>query len=200
MADDHAIVLDGIQALLVANPMISVVGRASDGAEALNILNHTHANILVTDYSMEGMGGLHLLLNVKKLYPHMKVVMLSMHDEPSIIQEVFRAGVDGYILKKHTHQELIDAINVVANGGQFRSAEINKILMKRLQPEGSAQLTDRELDVLKLLISELNTRQIAAKLDISERTVETHRKNLLRKTNSLNIVGLVKYAHFHNLI
>ncbi|MCD6013060.1 MAG: response regulator containing a CheY-like receiver domain and an DNA-binding domain [Flavipsychrobacter sp.] len=200
LADDHAIVLDGIQALLAAHPSIHVVSKVSDGTEALEVLKNETVDMVLTDYSMDGMDGLALVQNVKKLYPHIKIIMLSMHDEPSIVQEVFRAGVDGYILKKHTHQELINAIEVVSAGGQFKSPEVNKILMKRLQPESSAQLTDRELDVLKLLINELNTRQIAEKLEISERTVETHRKNLLRKTNSLNIVGLVKYAHAHHLI
>ncbi len=200
LVDDHAIVLDGIQALLSAIPSIQVVGKASDGKEAIEIIKDEEVDMVITDYSMDGMDGLTLLKHIKTGYPHIKVIMLSMHDEPSIVQEVHATGVDGYILKKHTHQELVDAICVVAGGSRYCSPEVDKILMKKLQPEASAQLTDRELDVLKLLIDELNTRQIADKLDISDRTVETHRKNLLRKTNSSNIVGLIKYAHAQNLL
>jgi len=199
LADDHAIVLDGVQALLSAIPSIQVVGKASDGKEVIEIIKDEEVDMVITDYSMDGMDGLTLIRHIKASSPHIKVIMLSMHDEPSIVQEVYAAGVDGYILKKHTHQELVNAIYVVAGGSRYCSPEVDKILMKKLQPEASAQLTDRELDVLKLLIDELNTRQIADKLDISERTVETHRKNLLRKTNSSNIVGLIKYAHAQNL-
>ncbi len=200
LVDDHAIVLDGVQALLSVMPSVQVVGKAAEGKDAIEIIKNEVVNMVITDYSMDGMDGLTLLRCIKTGYPGIKVIMLSMHDEPSIVQEVYAAGVDGYIFKKHTHQELVDAINIVTGGRRYCSPEVDKILMKKLQPETNAQLTDRELDVLKLLIDQLNTRQIADKLAISERTVETHRKNLLRKTNSSNIVGLIKYAHAQNLL
>lgn len=200
LADDHAIILDGIQALVSVIPSIEIVGKASDGKEALDIIRDKQVDMVITDHSMEGMDGLTLVIHIKSAYPHIKVIMLSMHDEPSIVHEVFKAGVDGYVLKRYTHKELINAIDTVASGSPYWSPEINKILIKKPQPEANIQLTDRELDVLKLLIDELSTRQIASKLDISERTVETHRKNLLRKTNSSNIVGLIKYAHAQDLL
>ncbi len=156
--------------------------------------------MIITDYSMGGMDCMTLIHTIKKKHPAVKIIVMTMHDEASIVQDVLRAGVDGYILKKYTHHELLTAIDLIMEGGQFWSQEINKILLKKLQPEDNAQITDREMEVLGLLINELTSREIAEKLFISERTVDTHRKNLLRKTNSTNIVGLLKYAHAHGLI
>lgn len=199
LADDHAIVLDGIRALLQPYPHIVVVACAANGEEAWKIVNSTPVDILITDYSMGEMNGAILVRQVKKVYPSIKIIMLSMHDQPSIIQEVFKAGIDGYVFKKHTHQELINAIESVAKGGQFLTPEINRILMQKLPGEAVTQITDRERDVLKLLVNELNTLHIVNELGISERTVEAHRKNLLRKTNSQNIVELIKFAHTQNI-
>ncbi len=105
------------------------------------------------------------------------------------------------MLKKYTHQELLQAVMVVKQGGQYWSPEINRILIKGIsQPEVNPCLTDRELEVLQLLIQECTSKEIAEKLFISERTVETHRKNLMRKTNSSGIVGLIKYSYANNLV
>ncbi len=199
LVDDHAIVIDGIAALLSDIPGMHIAGKAANGVEALALLAESRVDIVITDYSMDGMDGLTLVRNIKKLYPATKIIVLSMHDEPTIIQDTLRAGVDGYILKKYTSNELRTAIEIIMAGGQFWSPEINKILLQKLQPDNGAHLTDRELEVLKLLINELNSREIAEKLFISERTVETHRKNLMRKTNAANIVGLIKYATSHGL-
>ena len=200
LVDDHAIVMDGIAALLSGVKGVTVAGKAGDGHEALALLERVPVDILITDHSMEGMDGLMLVRTVKKQYPHVKIIVLTMHDEPAIVNEVLRAGVDSYILKKYTHSELHMALEVIKEGGQFWSPEVNKILLRRVQPEANVQITDRELEVLKLLVNELSSREIAEKLFISERTVETHRKNLLRKTGSSNVVGLIKYAHTHGLV
>lgn len=200
LVDDHAIVMDGIAALLAGVKDVTVVGKAADGHQALALLEKLPVDILVTDHSMEGMDGLMLVRTVKRDYPAIKIVVLTMHDEPAIVNEVLRAGVDSYILKKYTHSELQMALEVIKEGGQFWSPEINKILLRRVQPEANMQITDRELEVLKLLVNEMSSREIAEQLFISERTVETHRKNLLRKTNSSNVVGLIKYAHTHGLV
>lgn len=200
LVDDHAIVMDGIQSLLSGIPGIEIVGKASNGAEALEILKEKKADLVITDYSMEEMDGLTLIHNLKKTDGDIKVIVLSMHDEPTVVRDVLAKGVDGYILKKYTYNELQIAIEIIMDGGQFFSPEINKILLMRLTPENSATLTNREREILKLLLNEMSNKQIADKLFISERTVETHRKNLLRKTNSSNIVGLLKYAHTHKIV
>lgn len=200
LVDDHAIVADGVAALLATTPRIRIVGKATNGQAALDILEREPTDIVITDYSMDGMDCLTLMSNIRKNYPSTKIIVMTMHDEPVIVQSVLRAGAEGYILKKYTHHELLTAIEIIAEGGQFWSQEINKILLKKLQPEDTVQITDREMEVLKLLINEMTSKAIAEQLFISERTVDTHRKNLLRKTNSTNTIGLLKYAQAHGLV
>jgi len=200
LVDDHAIVIDGIESLLKTVPGINIVGKAAGGQEALDIVANGGVDMVITDYSMEDMDGITLIPKIKKTDPGIKIIVLSMHDEPPLVHDVLRAGVDGYILKKHTHHELLMAIEIINEGGQFWSAEVNKMLIRGLKPEENAQITDREMEILKLLTKELNSREIAEKLFISERTVETHRKNLLRKTNSTTTIGLIKYAYQHKLL
>lgn len=200
LADDHAIVLDGVASLLAATPKISVVGKAASGQQTLDLLNRVDAHIVIMDYSMEGMDAMTLISSLKKFHPGVKIIVMTMHDEPTIVQDVLRAGVAGYVLKKYTHHELLTAIDVIMGGGQFWSQDINKILLNKLQPHDMVQITDREAEVLRLLVNGQTSKQIAAQLFISERTVETHRKNMLRKTNTTNIAGLLRYAHTHNLV
>ncbi len=200
LVDDHAIVMDGIASLLSANPRFNIIGKTGNGKEALDIINGVKTDVVITDYSMKEMDGCTLTRNIKSLHPEIKVIMLSMHDEQAMVYSVLQSGVDSYILKKYTHNELETAIDVVMEDGQFWSPEINKIMLGKILPTTASQITTREMEVLKLLINEMNSREIAEKLFISERTVETHRKNLFRKTNSTNIVGLVKYAHAHGLV
>jgi len=200
LVDDHAIVMDGIESLLNTVPAIHIIGKAAGGIEALKILESEAVDIVVTDYSMEDMDGLTLIHKMKKMKPGIKILVLSMHDEVPIVQEVLKAGVAGYILKKYTHHELLTAIDIIHDGGQFWSTEINKMLLRRLQPESNNQITEREMEVLKLLTQELTSREIAEKLFISERTVDTHRKNLLRKTNSSSTIGIIKYAYEHKIL
>jgi len=200
LVDDHAIVIDGIEALLKTVPGLNITAKASGGNQALHVLEQQPIDLMITDYSMDDMDGITLVPKAKKLKPELKIIMLSMHDEPPLVQDVLRAGVDGYILKKHTHHELLLAIGTIIEGGQFWSSEVNKMLLRGLMPESNAQITDREMEILKLLTKELTSKEIAEQLFISERTVETHRKNLLRKTNSTSTVGLVKYAYQHKLL
>ena len=200
LVDDHAIVIDGIAALLSNNPSYHIVGKAGDGQKALDIMAGAKTDVVITDYSMSGMDGFTLIRNIKKAHPGVKIIMLSMHDEPSIVRDVLRTGIDSYILKKYTHLELMTAIEVVTGGGQFWSPEVNKILLGKMQPDTQGHITEREMEVLKLLVSGMTNKKIAGSLFISERTVETHRKNLLRKTNCTNIVGLVKYVQAHGLM
>lgn len=201
LVDDHAIVIDGIAALLSNDPSFHIAGKAANGTEAVTFLANNNVDVVITDYSMGEMDGMSLVRHIKKNHPGIKVIVLTMHDEPTIVHDVLRTGVDSYILKKYTHNELETAIKVIMDGGQFWSPEVNKILLRKIEPETTAaNITEREMEVLKLMINEMSSREIAEKLFISERTVETHRKNLFRKTNSSNVVGLIKYAHAHGLV
>lgn len=199
LVDDHAIVLDGLDALLKTSSEFKVT-KASVGEFALSYLRSDSFNIMITDYSMPDMDGLSLVKKAKQVSPATKIIMLSMHDDAHVIREAVSAGLDGYILKKYAQQELLQAIEVVSKGGQYWSREVTTALLNNNKLDAPADsLTEREIEVLKLLVQELNNREIAERLFISERTVETHRKNLMRKTNATNTVGLVKYAYAHRL-
>ncbi len=202
LVDDHAIVTDGLEAILRDEADFEIVEKHSSGHFALAWLKTNEVDILITDYSMPDMDGLSLVKQAKQLKPDLKILVLSMHDEAAMVREMLGAGVDGYVLKKYAHQELTNALQAIAEGRQFWSAEINKTLLSALTQGESMEnhITDRELDVLKLIVQELTSKQIAEKLFISERTVETHRKNLMRKTGVSNVIGLVHYAYSHKLI
>lgn len=202
LVDDHAIVTDGLQALLHAEERFTIVEKVTSGNFALAYLKQHEVDIMVTDYSMPDMDGLTLVKQAKAVKPDLKILVLSMHDEAVMIRDMLSVGVDGYVLKKYAQQELINALNTVADGRQFWSAEVNKALLTALQPQeaNEHQITERELEVLKLLAQEFTSKQIAEKLFISERTVETHRKNLMRKTGANNAIGLVRYAYGRKLL
>lgn len=124
-----------------------------------------------------------------------------MHDETHLVKEILKEGVNGYVLKKDSRSELLNAINDVMEGKIFLSQDINKLLMENLQfPEQEKLLTPREREILKLIAEEYSNKQIAEELFISERTVETHRKNIFRKTKTQSLVGLIKFAYANNLI
>ncbi|MGF1922851.1 MAG: response regulator [Bacteroidia bacterium] len=202
LVDDHAIVSDGLQALLQGIDGLEVVSKLTSGDFALAFLKQQDVDLLITDYSMPDMDGLTLVKRARQIKPDLKVIVLSMHDEVVMIREMLAAGVDGYVLKKYAQQELVNAIQTVVDGRQYWSAEVNKALLSSLLPQEMPenQITERELEVLRLLAQELTSKQIADKLFISERTVETHRKNLMRKTGANNGIGLVRYAYSKKLL
>lgn len=201
LVDDHAIVTDGLQVLLQNEEGFTIVEKLVSGNFALAYLKQNEVDLMITDYSMPDMDGLTLVKQAKALRPELKIIVLSMHDEATMIKDMLSAGVDGYVLKKYAQQELLNAIQAVSSGRQFWSAEVNRALLTALQPQESENhITERELEVLKLLAQELTSKQIAEKLFISERTVETHRKNLMRKTGANNAIGLVRYAYSHKLL
>lgn len=202
LVDDHAIVSDGLQALLSAVDGLEIVNKLTSGDFALAYLKQHEVDLLITDYSMPDMDGITLVKKAKQIKPDLKIIVLSMHDEVVMIREMLAAGVDGYVLKKYAQQELVNAIEMVSYGRQYWSAEVNKALLSSLLPQEMPenQITDRELEVLRLLAQELTSKQIADKLFISERTVETHRKNLMRKTGANNGIGLMRYAYSKKLL
>jgi DNA-binding NarL/FixJ family response regulator len=156
---------------------------------------------MVTDFHMPGMDGLSLVNTVKRIQPDIKTIILSMHDETHLVKEILRAGVNGYVLKKDTHKELLKAIQEVRHGRVYLSSDVNKILITNLQnPDEGRLLTDREREILKLIAKEYSNKDIAEELFISERTVETHRKNIFKKTATTSLVGLIKFAYANNLI
>ena len=201
LVDDHTILLDGVKSLLSQEDDLQVVGQAGSAEAALEFLKKQDVDLIITDYSMPGMDGLSLLNTVRRIAPNTKIILLSMHDEVHLVKEILKAGVNGYVLKKDTHKELLDAIRDVKNGKVYLSSDVNKMLITNLNnPDEGKLLTDREREILKLIAKEYTNKNIAEELFISERTVETHRKNIFKKTGTNSLVGLMKFAYANNLI
>lgn len=201
LADDHHIVLDGLKSLLESDPDFHIIAALHSGEEVLECFRLERPDILLTDYTLPGISGLDLFRKIKALYPTVKVVVLSMHDEASVVRNVLKAGVNGYLLKNIQQADLRHALKQISMGYLYVSPEISRIMMNELnQPEEkSGLLTGRELDIVRLIVKEYSNKQIAEKLFISERTVETHRKNIFRKTNTSTLVGLIKFAFENKL-
>lgn len=201
LTDDHEILLDGLKKIIDEEPDLEVAGSAGSVQETMDQLTRLNVDLLITDYNLPDDDGLSLVRKVKRKYPDLKIIVLSMHDEGHLVKEILKEGINGYVLKKDSHNELTDAIYAVKNDKVYLSSDVNTILMKGLHGEGEQKLlTDREREILKLISKEYTNRQIAEELFISERTVETHRKNIFRKTGTNNMVGLIKYAYANNLI
>jgi two-component system nitrate/nitrite response regulator NarL len=201
LVDDHQIVLDGLRSLLDQDPSFDVLGAFSDPDKALAYISMQTPDILLTDYSMPQMSGLELIRKAKALSPTTKGVLLSMHDEPSVVKEAMKQGINGFLLKNIQQTELKEALRKIYTGLMYISAEITtQLLHHHTVPDNESKLTERELEILKLITREFSNKQIAEALFISERTVETHRKNIFRKTETSSIVGLIKYAYANNIV
>lgn len=201
LVDDHVMLLEGINTLLEQQPGISIVAKASGAEQATQLLKNNTVDLIITDLHMPGMDGVALFNHVKQNYPAVKTIVLSMHDEVHIVKELLRSGVNGYVLKKDTHTELLKAIAEVKDNKVYVSSEVNKVLVEDLQNDSEKPLlTSRELEIVRLIVKEYSNKQIADQLFISERTVETHRKNILRKTRVGSVVGLIKYAYANKLV
>ena len=201
LVDDHRIVLDGLKSLLDNDEKFKVLAAVGSSEEALHFMARQKPDMLLTDYTLPGITGLELAIKVKEIYPSIKRVLLSMHDEAHLIKQIMRAGVDGYLLKSIQQSELKHALIQIKNGLPFISPEITKMIMTDMSSNKKEQLlTEREQEILKLIVKEYSNKAIAEKLFISERTVETHRKNIFRKTTTTSLVGLVKFAFEHNMV
>jgi DNA-binding NarL/FixJ family response regulator len=200
LVDDHPILIDGVRNMLDGDQYV-VVGEAYDGIQALNVLASSQADILITDIQMPESDGLKLIREVRALHPEVRIVVLSMHDERSIVMDAIRLGVKAYLLKNINRQKLLRALSSVRADVFYISEEISHLLVEDLHARVRERLlSDRELEILRLIAREFSNKQIADTLFISERTVESHRKNIFRKTNTRSVVGLIKYAIKNGLI
>lgn len=201
LVDDHRILLDGTKNLLSLNDQYFVKNTATTGTQALNLLKSQDYDIMITDYELPDLSGLELTKAAKAAQPEIKVVALSMYDDPSIIKEMLSNGLDGYVLKQESGIQLQTALDKVVEGRRYLSDDISDILINQVtKKEEQSLLTQREQEIVKLIAKEYSTKQIAEILFISEKTVETHRKNILRKTKAGSVVGLVKYAYANGLV
>ncbi len=198
LVDDHKIFVKGVASLLSSENELEIAGYSYDGKTALNFLKEKEVDVFITDIQMPDMSGIELTRIIKEEYPQTKVIALSMLDKAEIISELINSGADGYLLKDIEKSELIHAIHEVIAGNIVYSGSIAKSLIQNLNKRDL--LTRREKEIVKLIVLEYSNAMMADKLFISEYTIETHRKNIFRKTQSKTIVGLVKFAYENKLV
>jgi len=204
LADDHQMFLDGIVTMLQRNRKIKVDGTARSGKELIAIVENELPEIVITDLQMNDMTGLEATKIIRNKYPGIKVIALTMHNEPGFIRKLIEHDISGYILKNAGYKILTHAIEKVAAGGTFFSDEVLETMMQSLkQPANEKQskfsLTPREREIIALICKECTTNEIADILKLSPLTIETHRKNIFLKLKVKNIAGLVKIAIHNNL-
>lgn len=204
LVDDHQIVIDGLTSLLKGHDNFKFAFATTDSTEVVERLTDTPIDVLLTDVMMPKLPGNQLAKQVKDKYPGVKILALSMSGQGDLVSEMIEnADISGYVLKNIGKQELVKAIEKIASGGIYFSEEVIDELQRssnRKKQNAEAHLTDREIEIIRLIEKEYNNKQIAETLFISERTVETHRKNIFRKTNTNSVIGLVKYAYEQKLI
>ncbi len=215
LADDHSLVRDGIRALLETEVDLQVIGEASNGKEAIALVNEKQPDLLIIDIRMPEMNGIDAVQILNEKQHPVKTIILSMHDSEEYILKSVNAGANGYLLKDTDKTEFIKAIHTVTQGGKYFSGDISNVLVNNLlnpikeTPQTSKKksfdghpfdLTNKELRVLELVLSGLTNKQISEKLANSKRTIETHRFNLMRKMEVKNLMDLSKKAQEFKLV
>ena len=201
IVDDHQIVIDGLKLLIKDIDHLVIAGESNDPHKVLVMLEDACADILLTDVSMPGMSGIELTRQVRKKFPRIKILALSMFGDSQVVSEMIDAGVSGFILKNTGREELEEALKKIASGQNYYTADITEQLVKSLkQNQENVHLTDREVEIIRMIEKEFSNKKIADMLFISERTIETHRKNIFRKTNTQTLIGLLKYAYERKII
>jgi DNA-binding NarL/FixJ family response regulator len=204
IADDHAIIRDGLKQVISFVPNMSVVGEAENGEELLHCLRTLDVDVLVLDMSMPGKSGLALIKQIKAIKPEVSILILSMHQESQYAVQAIRAGASGYITKNAASGQLIEGIRKVAAGGSFISPAIaEKIVRQMHKPEMDlphTKLTAREFQTFKMLVEGHSVNEIAKILSLSNKTVSTHKANILQKMDMSTTANLVYYALKHGLI
>jgi DNA-binding NarL/FixJ family response regulator len=203
--DDHKVLVDGLSLLLNGHPNIEIAGKNTLPVLAFEEIKQLKPDVVLSDIQMPEMTGIELTKNIKRVLPDTKVIALSMFGDYTNINEMMNAGVSGYLLKNSDKQDLVNAIEAVYGGKTYYSDSVKDELARAEQSqnesdESKPNITLREREIIQLIAKECSNAQIAEKLFISERTVETHRKNIFRKTGTKSVVGLLKFAMEHNLL
>ena len=203
IADDHAIVREGLKRIVTGAPGLEVVDEAADGTEVMQRVREREFDVLVLDLSMPGRSGMELIKLAKAEKPGLRILVLSMHQELQYAVRAIKSGASGYLTKESAPALLVQAIQKVAGGGAFISAEVAEQLALGAMPGVRAQphesLSDREFEVFRLLVAGLSVTTIASQLKLSAKTVSTHKTNLLQKMGLANQSDLVRYAIKHGL-
>lgn len=208
IADDHSVIRAGLRTILSAQPDLEIVGEAADGNEALRLAHELRPDVVLTDISMPGPvgGGIAVARSLKETSPHIRVLILTVHEDEGLLREAIRAGAAGYIVKRAAETELVSAIQAACRGDLYVHPSMTRVLFKEpamppvSKPVPPELLTPREIDVLRLLAKGYTNRQIADVLCLSMRTVEGHRSSLMSKLNIHSRVELTSFAEEHGLL
>jgi len=202
IVDDHKIVRDGVKVMLEDHPGFDIICEAENGKEAIEQCSNHNVDVLIMDITMPVMDGIEATRVIKENHPDIKILALTMLSEDQHIRKMIKAGASGYILKNSGKQELIKAIESIIEGKHYFSNDATQAILQELvtpdlnkvNDDDDVHITDREREVLKLIVNEFTNQEIADKLFVSVRTIDAHRRNLLQKTGAKNTAGLVKYA------
>jgi DNA-binding NarL/FixJ family response regulator len=200
VVDDHQLVIDGLKSMLSSEKNYVVKDEALNGQQALEMITAKPDGyqLVITDITMPLMSGIELCKIIKEKFPYIKVLILSMHNSITIVKDALNAEADGYMLKNTGQEEFLNAIDRVLGDGTYFSQDILPIILNLFQKEKKetlkSTLTQREKEVLELIVQEYTSKEIADKLFISKQTVDTHRINIMQKTDCKTLVGLIKYA------
>lgn len=204
LADDHQIVVDGMRSILSEDPRFEVIGWASNGKEALESCKILSPDLVVMDLDMPIMNGMVAAKEIKSAMPSVKVIILSLHAEKSVIQHMIQQGIDGYLIKNSDKEEVLRAITAVAAGSQYFSTAVTLSLSSSLPltsppvkddlQQRLSLLSEREIEVLKNIAEGYSNKEIADRLHLSSRTVDAHRANLMKKLEINKVTGLVRFA------
>lgn len=204
LADDHTIVREGLKQVLAADSEIAVAGEASNGHEVLERVRNLDFDLLLLDMSMPGKSGIELIKQVRAEKPKLRILILSMHEEPQYAVRAIKAGASGYLTKDSASAQLVAAICKVASGGAFISAEVAEQLALDAMPQAEGPphraLSDREFQVFQLLVSGKSVTEIGNALNLSVKTVSTHKAHIMQKMGMSNQAALIRYAISNGLL
>lgn len=208
VVDDHQLIIDGLKSLLQDEPDIVFAGGANSMQEAIDFVSNNPVQVVLADISMPEGSGIETTRSLKEIQPDIQILALTMHEDINMIRKMVEAGASGYILKRTNINEVLEVIRIVAKGEKYLGRDVQEILLNNMSQSatpseltvGQSVLTQREKEILILIANEMQNDEIAEKLFISERTVETHRRNMFTKTKTKSIVGLIKYAIANGLI
>ena len=199
LIDDHALILDSLELLILKGVSGSEVSVFNSAQSILDIYTPSLFDIIITDIEMPNISGSELVVKIREENPDQKILVLSMHINTVLLQNLFELNINGFVCKVNSTNELIEAINIVNNNEQYISEEIKKILIKS-DNKNELILTKRELQIVQYVVKSMNNNEIAESMFISVHTVKTHRKNILHKLNMKTSIELVKYALSNNIV
>jgi len=204
IVDDHQIVIDGLKSLLLGHERFRIALESTNPLSVAAMMRETPVDILITDVMMPGMNGAELAKTIREEFPNIRILALSMSGQGDLVNKMIdESDISGYVLKNIGKQELINALDKIASGGVYFTDEVMDEMIRAAEKKtelAEARLTNREIEIIRLIEKEYNNKMIAETLFLSERTIETHRKNILRKTKTSSVLGLIKYAYAHGLI